>query len=94
MYFYSLLFFQCFNPCVPASEPALGQQQLHPAPVHQKGEDKSKSPVKIGIHQAAVLLLLFVQAVNCQEYFGIQLISISRWSLKGTWNFCGVKPLF
>jgi len=79
--FLLIVFFQCFNPVPVCPEPALGQQQLHPAPVHQEGEDKSKSSVKIGIHRAAVHLLLFVQVVNRQEYFRIQLISISCWSL-------------
>jgi len=67
MNFYSLLCFSALTHYYPyATEPALGQQQLHPVPVHQDGEDKSKSPVKIGIHQAVVYLLLFVQAVNRQ----------------------------
>jgi len=60
--------------------------------LHPLIQDKLKSPVKIGIQRAAVAF--FVQAVNLQEYFRIQLISISHWSLKSTQNFCGVKPLF
>jgi len=49
--FLFVVVFKCFNRVLWA---ALEQQQLHLAPVHQEGEDKLKSPVKIGIHQAAV----------------------------------------
>jgi len=66
----------------PDVNPAEPQQQLHLAPVHREGEDKLKSPVKIWIHRAAVFCCFFVQGVNRQENFRIQLISISHWSLQ------------
>jgi len=55
-------------PAVPVpAEPALEQQQLHPASVHQEGEAKLESLVKIGIHRVVVYCCFFVQAVNRQN---------------------------
>jgi len=54
VFLFVVVVFQCFNRVPLHHWAALERQQLHLAPVHQEGEDKPKSPVKIGIHQAVV----------------------------------------
>jgi len=104
MYFY-LLFIQCFNPqtcmCKCKSDCYTGVYPLLNLHLdsnnciwHGYIKKEKTSQSLLSRSGFTKRLFFFTQAVNRQEYFRIQLISISHWSLKGTWNFYRVKPLF